>query len=150
MRSRSLALVLAALSPLVVRAVEASGFVRTDEGALELTGPRSFFGVYQTPRVAPAAPATAAPALAPGAPREDPCRSERSRYVRALLRMAGIDLEDPLAFLDGLSGAQTQNTALFSAYGLLGGVDPIRPLAWDLELRSLARELTRCGRGAAH
>jgi hypothetical protein len=59
--------------------------------------------------------------------------------------MDGIDLEDPLALLDGLAGPSVNPGALlFSAYGLLPGVDPVRPLAWDFELQGLARELAAC------
>jgi hypothetical protein len=63
--------------------------------------------------------------------------------------MIGIDLEDPLGFLDGLAGSEGYSGALlFTPYGQLPVIDPIHPLAWDLELKSLARELASCQRGA--
>jgi hypothetical protein len=150
MRSLALSAAVALALPLSARAAEASGFVRTTEGALELTGSGSFFGVYRPQRVEAPPPegAEATPRPGPAAAAADPCRAQRSRYLRALLRMTGIDLDDPAAFLDGLAGAPSRSAQLFSAYGLLAGVDPIRPLAWDFELRSLARELARCGAGA--
>lgn len=132
------------------------GFLRVEGGALAAgTGT---FGVYPAGSRAPAPPALvarAAPAQAPDAtaapvrPAER-CRPERARYLRRLLYMSGIDLEDPVAFLDGLAGREGAPEALlFTAYGLLPSVDPIRPLAWDFELQSLARELTGCQRGRA-
>jgi len=77
----------------------------------------------------------------------DPCRAERSRYVRRLLVMSGIDLDDPLALLEGMTGPGGYPAHyLFTVIGLLPGADPIRPLAWDQELRSLARDLAACSR----
>ncbi len=133
------------------------GFLRVEGGALAAgTGT---FGVYPAGSRTPPPPAVLAGpmrAQAPGAATAAPaqpgerCRPERARYLRRLLYMTGIDLEDPVAFLDGLAGREGASEAfLFTAYGLLPGVDPIRPLAWDLELRSLARELAACQRGRA-
>jgi hypothetical protein len=149
--------------------------IRTPEGFIRLEGsgaaPASLvsFGTYRPvpvpPQVTPAAhgtPAVARTEAAEGAPGGDgsalsaaaspahePCRVERSRYVRRLLAMSGIDLDDPLAFLEGMAGAGGYPAHyLFTAVGLLPGSDPIRPLAWDLELRSLARELAACSRAS--
>jgi hypothetical protein len=150
MRRRSLA-ILVAVYPLSVHGAGGPGFVRTDRGSLELTGPRSFFGVYRAaPPPAPVPARADAPpprdAASPGvAP--DRCRAERSAYVRQLLRATGVGVDDPLALLDALAGSRgSQGAQLFSIYGLLAGVDPIRPLAWDMDLRTLARELERCSR----
>src|ERR671938_346496 len=103
MPRRSLA-ILVAIHSLTVEAAAGSGFVRTEPGALELTGPRSSFGFYRAPARPPAPPPPAA-ALPPRAAAPDPCRAERSAYVRHLLRMAGIDEADPLALVEGLAGA---------------------------------------------
>jgi len=136
------------------------GFIRL-EGAARPTSGSGAFAVYPAASYSRAAPPPgsedgAAGEATPQAPDEaappptpDPCWRERNAYLRRLLRMDGIDLEDPLALLDGLSGpAGHANRLLFTAYGLLPGVDPIQPLAWDFELRSLARELTTCAAAA--
>ena len=129
------------------------GFVRVDDprGAASGSGtfgvyPAGAYGRTPPPPGSAAEVASREPAPRPAA---DPCRRERSRYLRRLLQMDGIDLDDPLAVLDGLSGPEGYaGAALFSGYGLLPVVDPIRPLAWDLELRSLARDLAACAAGA--
>lgn len=143
--------------------------IRTPEGFIRLEGsgaaPASLvsFGTYRPvpPQVTAAAHGTpvvartdaveeasggdgSAPSAA-ASPAREPCRVERSRYLRRLLSMSGIYLDDPLAFLEGMTGAGGYPAHyLFTAVGLLPGSDPIRPLAWDLELRSLARELAAC------
>jgi hypothetical protein len=64
--------------------------------------------------------------------------------------MTGVDLDDPLAFLDGLAGpGGYQGALLATPLGVLPGVDPVRPLAWDAELRSRARDLAACARASA-
>lgn len=136
--------------------------IRTPEGFIRLEGRgsaapgRGSFGVYpataygrsSAPPAAVVAPSGEAAPRAPDeapAKQADPCRRERNQYVRRLLRMDGIDVDEPLAILDGLSGpAGYSGALLFSSYGLLPGVDALRPLAWDFELQSLARELARC------
>jgi hypothetical protein len=136
--------------------------VRTPEGFLRVEGPAGAAGGSFTVRTfappaatSPAARARTAPEAALGpagsatAQADDPCRSYRSRYLRRLLQMSGIDLDDPLAFVDGLGAGRVDAATVFSSYGLLADVDPIRPLAWDLELRSLARDLTACAAAAA-
>ncbi len=140
------------------------GFIRA-EGPTPAVGATGSFGVYTAGAYGRAAPppgaVAAGPSLgegqqvglgpwgeAPARRTPDPCRNERRRYVVRLLHMAGIDVEDPLAFLEGLAGpAAYPGALLFSAYGLLPGVDPIRPLAFDFELQRLARELARCAKG---
>ncbi|MFL5274627.1 MAG: hypothetical protein ACJ79E_21435, partial [Anaeromyxobacteraceae bacterium] len=92
---------------------------------------------------------TTAHDAAPRPPPVDPCRRERSAYLRQLLRATGVDLDDPLALLDGLAGPRGYDAAaLFTPYGLVPGVDPIQPLAWDSTLRTLANDLARCARAA--
>ena len=142
--------------------------VRTPEGFLRVEGGTigagsGSFGVYPAGAYAGAAhlagarppppPAAAAQpprreladAGAPG-PDLDRCRAERTRYLRRLLYFAGIDVDDPLALLDGLAGVPgvAAGPFLFTVYGPLQGVEPLRPLAWDQELRSLGRELAAC------
>ena len=176
MRPLALALLAAALPASAQLAPP--GVVRSDRGAVEVLPPRpgateirtpegfirveggvlgagaGSFGVYQAGARVPPPPLVAVAArpqvedVARAQPLAEPCRPERSRYLRRLLYMAGIDLEDPLGFLEGLSGREgTSSGILFTAYGLLPAIDPIHPLAWDLELRSLARELAACQRG---
>ena len=139
--------------------------VRTPEGFLRMDGPPASgmgsFGVYRASGGRPAPPA-AEPSARPGGeagsgagqaggpPPSGPerCRAERGRYLRRLLRSVGIDLADPVSFLDALGGPGASSSALlFSAYGLLAGVDPIHPLAWDFELQGLARDLAACAAG---
>jgi hypothetical protein len=101
-----------------------------------------------TPTVNLTSTSTPTPTLTSTSTATDPCRAPRSAYLRQLLRTAGIELDDPLALLEGLAGARGyEAAALFTPYGLLPGIDPIRPLAWDSELRRLGRELTRCAAG---
>ncbi|GEJ55277.1 hypothetical protein [Anaeromyxobacter diazotrophicus] len=139
--------------------------LRTPEGFLRLEGGPPLagtgtFGVYPAGSRMPPPPALVAGAAraqasdaavaAPPAKPGEPCRPERARYLRRLLYMSGIDLADPVGFLDGLAGREgAAGSFLFTAYGLLPGVDPIRPLAWDFELQSLARELAACQRARA-
>ena len=128
------------------------GFIRMEGGALGAGV--GTFGVYPAGSRVPPPPALLAAAIQPrpgdaGPPEKAPdrCRPERSRYLRRLLYMIGIDLEDPIGFLDGLAGREGASAPLlFTAYGLLPDIDPVRPLAWDFELKSLARELAACQR----
>lgn len=79
----------------------------------------------------------------------DACRDERSAYLKRLLHMAGVEVDDPISFLEGLAGPGGYEGALLTTrLGVLPGVDPIRPLAWDQELRSRARDLAACARAA--
>ena len=133
------------------------GFIRA-EGSVSASRGSGTFGVYAAGTYGghaapPPGPGEAGAAYGPpsapegavGRPPPDRCRRERNRYLRRLLRMDGIDLEDPLALLGGLAGPSVNPDALlFSAYGLLPGVDPVRPLAWDFELQGIARELAAC------
>ncbi|HEX9288972.1 MAG TPA: hypothetical protein VF904_05560 [Anaeromyxobacteraceae bacterium] len=135
------------------------GFVRA-EGGVAPTRATGSFGVYRAGGARAAAP----PELAHGGAAQDaqagssaggqasthPCRAERGRYYRRLLESAGIDVPDPVGLLEGLAGpGGYAGAVLFSGYGLLAGLDPIRPLAWDFELRSRARDLAACVSGEA-
>ena len=158
MLSRALPLLVASALPFAA-AAEPSGFVRTDEGTVELTGPQSYFGTYRAqaqpastvaPARAPAppqpdeSPGAATAAAAPATP-VDACRAERVAYLREVLRASGIHLDDPISFLDGLVGPGGYPSAwLFTPHGVLRNLDPIAPLAWNFQLRSLARDLERC------
>lgn len=73
---------------------------------------------------------------------EDPCREERIAYLRELLQTEGIELDDPVGLLEGIEGESFARG--FNWYWLSLRVDPIRPLAWNSDLRGLARELARC------
>ncbi len=76
----------------------------------------------------------------PPPPPADGCRAERDRYLRRLLYMAGIDVDDPATLLEALRGPPLP----FGPFGVVLPVDPVHPLAWDLELRSAARDLVEC------
>jgi hypothetical protein len=141
--------------PVEIRTSE--GFIRA-EGQVPTPTAAGSFGVYRAGGAARAAPPPAGTAYAGSGPQgarpgpagepqagADPCRHERARYYRRLLQAAGIDVQDPVALLEGLAGpGGYAGAVLFSGYGLLAGVDPIRPLAWDFELRSLAKDLAAC------
>lgn len=132
------------------------GELRTPEGFMRLEGSTApvlsgsgSFGIAPYARRTAIPPPEVVGAAPAGrervAPAADPCRAERERFLRRLLAMQGIDLDQPIELLEGLSGgAAGGGPLLFSPYGLLPGVDPIRPLAFDLEARSLARELAAC------
>jgi hypothetical protein len=77
-------------------------------------------------------------------PGADPCRPQRARYLRRVLRMSGVDLDRPLDLLDGLAGPASQGGNLLLGGYLVPGLDAVRPLAWDQELRSLGRDLATC------
>jgi hypothetical protein len=72
------------------------------------------------------------------------CRAERAAYLSELWRASGIEVEDPVALLEGL-GAGTGAAAGFYWFAL--ATDAFRPLAWSSELRSRADALARCARG---
>jgi hypothetical protein len=83
----------------------------------------------------------------------DPCREEKNRYAGRLLASLEIaDVDRPLALLEGIAelpaGGGLGPFVRLSLFGLPAAgpvaVDPIRPLAWDLELRSIARDLAEC------
>jgi hypothetical protein len=153
---RSLPLAAAALvAALPAAAQQASGYVQTERGRFEIGAEGAFFGTARgSPATAPLDSAalrsgrTEGGSTATSTP-PDPCRRERSAYLRQLLRATGVDLDDPLALLDGLAGPGGYDAAeLFTPYGLVPGVDPIQPLAWDSTLRTLANDLARCARAA--
>src|SRR6185369_13420025 len=108
---RTLPLAAAALvAAFPAAAQQASGFVQTERGRVELGAGGAFFG---SARAVPAPPpfdsAAPRPVRAEGGatahgdagprPPADPCRRERSAYLRQLLRATGVDLDDPLALL---------------------------------------------------
>jgi hypothetical protein len=135
------------------------GFLVVEEDAPD-DGAVGSFGVLSSEVSAPLAPAapaaTEAPALeAPGAEQARAeaaslalpgagCRAERSAYLSELWRASGIDVEDPVALLDGLA-AGTGAAAGFYWFAL--STDAFRPLAWSSELRTRADALARCARG---
>lgn len=90
-------------------------------------------------------PAEAAAPRPAAAAAPDRCRAERDGYLRELLRMRGIDVEDPEGVLAGLSG-QGFAPGLATAWLALD-VDPLQPLAWSQSLRDRAAALARCTRG---
>jgi len=108
-----------------------------------------------TPSVLPEAPP--APGRTTG-PEEDPCRPQRARYAEILFRMAGIwDAPWALDLLEALGASPLVLTpwVQLNAFGLPApilqpslspGVDPIRPLAWDADLRRAAKDLAACAR----
>jgi hypothetical protein len=96
-------------------------------------------------RPAPAAQPALALASAPGpsaAVASDPCRAERSAYLKELWHMSGIEVDDPEALIDGLSGGSRDPSAGFYWFAL--ATDPFRPLAGSSELRDRARALVAC------
>ncbi len=88
-----------------------------------------------------ASAASAVPA-GEGAAETDPCRAERSGYIRELWKASGIEVEDPDALLEGLGAGSTGPSAGFYWFALAS--DPFRPLAWSSDLQARARELVRC------
>lgn len=151
------------------------GWYRVEAGPSRDDGATGSFSVVAPALLAPPAPtAPAAPgARTAAAPEdeaggelalvaeaaEDPCRDEKDRYLARLLESLEIDdVEEPLALLQGIeelpAGTGLGPFVRLSLFGLPAAgpvaVDPIRPLAWDLELRSIARDLAGCvraGRG---
>jgi hypothetical protein len=75
----------------------------------------------------------------------DPCRAERNAYLRELLETEGIELDDPVGLMEGLEGDAFARG--FNWFWLSLRVDPIRPLAWNSDLRTLADRLARCASG---
>lgn len=72
----------------------------------------------------------------------DPCRAERSAYLTELLRTQGVVFEDPAGLLEGLEGERFATR--LADYWLAFSIDPLRPLAWDPELRDRGAALARC------
>ena len=72
------------------------------------------------------------------------CRRERSAYLRELWKESGIEVDDPVAVIEGLeSGGQGPATGY---YWFALATDPFRPLAWSSDLRARADALARCVR----
>lgn len=72
----------------------------------------------------------------------DPCRAERTAYLRELLRLEGIEVADPVGLMEGLEGATFARG--FNWFWLSLRIDPIRPLSSSSNLRALADRLARC------
>jgi hypothetical protein len=130
------------------------GWLRIEEDGAEDQGVGSFTiaAALPLPEATGALPAhvTAAPAPEPqvspstaGAAPE-PCRAQRAAYLRELWRTQGIEVEDPIALLEGLQAGASGPAAGFYWFAL--AADPFRPLAWSSELQSRARDLGRCVR----
>jgi hypothetical protein len=86
----------------------------------------------------PSAPADAKPE-APS------CRPERAAFVAELFKSHGVEVKDPVGFLQALEGdgfAPGLATLWLSL-----STDPVRPLAWSSELRTRADALAHCARG---
>jgi hypothetical protein len=166
----------AVLTPGVAAAQPSGGFVRGDEATIEILPPTSerelrtpegwlrieegeaddgeaqgSFGTYRPLPEAPSsgqsdaesramAPPYAARAVA------DPCRGHRQRYLLRIMRLAGVQLDRPLDVVEGLTGPAGYRLDPV-VVGMLAGADPLRSLAWDSELRSIARDLAACTTG---
>jgi hypothetical protein len=119
------------------------GFVKAEASPTRTATKTSTSTGSSTSSPAPAEPSK------PRDPAADACRDERSAYLKRLLHMAGVEVDDPISFLEGLAGpGGYQGALLTTPLGVLPGVDPVRPLAWDQELRSRARDLAACARAA--
>ncbi|HLV60052.1 MAG TPA: hypothetical protein VKY51_01475 [Fredinandcohnia sp.] len=104
----------------------------------------------------PSPPPSPSPSPSPPPPRDVACREERARYLEELFRMAGIwDAPWALDLVEAL-GAPPLSLGPLLRFDLFGqvtagpflahapGVDPFRPLGWDMELRHAGRELAAC------
>jgi hypothetical protein len=58
--------------------------------------------------------------------------------------MSGVKVDRPLELLDGLAGPGTVGSNVLATGFVTPGIDPLKPLAWDQELRSLGRDLAAC------
>lgn len=91
------------------------------------------------------------PALPPPSPRRPRgmglCEEERAAFMKELLRIAGVEVADPLALVAAFTGegAGDVPSLRFPEWGLVP-VDPVRALAWNFELQIRARELSQCVR----
>lgn len=120
--------------------LEEEGVEDREVGSFSIVAP-SDAGDGTAVALASAAPAPAVPpATAKSGP---PCRAERSAYLRELLRISGVEVEDPEALLEGLDAGQGGATG----YGWFAlQTDPLRPMAWSSDLRDRARALAACVR----
>ncbi|BDG08723.1 hypothetical protein [Anaeromyxobacter paludicola] len=75
------------------------------------------------------------------------CEPERAAFLKELFRIAGVDVEDPLALVAAFTGENAGDvpSLRFPEWGLVP-VDPVRALAWNFELQIRARELSQCVR----
>lgn len=87
------------------------------------------------------APEAVAPPEAPVSPA---CRRERAAYLRELWKVSGIEVDDPVAVLEGLEAGAQGPASGFYWFAL--ATDPFRPLAWSSDLRARADALARCAR----
>jgi hypothetical protein len=148
--------VLAAPARVGERIERPEGWYRVEESGPE-DGQAGSFGVVPAARFEPAGEGDAGgveriPApfdpmgTGPAYALADPCRAERTAYLRELLATEGIELDDPAGLMEGLEGDVFAPG--FSWFWLALRVDPIRPLAWNSELRALAKQLARCASGS--
>lgn len=105
-------------------------------------------GAAEQPEHVPVRPDGMVDTTAP-VPGADPCRPQRGRYLRRLLEMSGVKVDRPLDLLDGLAGPNAAGGNVLVSGWVTPGVDPLKPLAWDQELRSLGRDLAACQSRAA-
>nr|PZM92393.1 MAG: hypothetical protein DIU72_06710 [Pseudomonadota bacterium] len=144
------------------------GWYRVEPEGTVAQGQLSILVVRPEPRLHPRPPdpaevaaareAAFEPPAARSEPREDPCRPHRARYAEILFRMAGIwDAPWALDFLEAMDGSASLLSPWiqFNLFGLPApillpslapGVDPLRPLAWDADLRRAAKDLAACVR----
>jgi len=137
------------------RPLKAGDRIELPEGTLvvEESGPDDgavgSFGVV--PAEAFAATSAESPIVAEAASPAEPapggadCRDERAAYLAELWHFSGIEVEDPVALLEGLQGGATGPGTGYLWFALAS--DAFRPLAWSTELRSRADALARCVRG---
>lgn len=78
----------------------------------------------------------------PGAPS---CRPERAAFVAELFKSHGVEVKDPVGFLQALEGDGFAPG--LATLWLALSTDPVRPLAWSSELRVRADALAHCARG---
>jgi hypothetical protein len=146
--------VLSAPSRVGERVDRPEGWYRIEEGGADGAAAGSFTIVPATPTSDSGAPlreeddARAStppvrePTLEAVVAATDPCRTERTRYLAELLRTQGVELADPVGFLEGLQGDRFAQG--LSWFWLSLSIDPVRPLAWSSDLRDRAKALARC------
>ena len=129
------------------------GYLVVEESAPD-EGQAGSFGVVPAETFSQAASGGAAPAAEPGAPADAApgpvfaaCGAERGAYLMELWRASGIEVNVPVALLEGLQGGAVGPSTGFWWFAL--ATDAFRNLAWSSELRSRADALARCVRANA-